>query len=274
MKVRRIADALGAEVTGIDLSGDLPVETIAELRRQWLEHLVLVFPEQDLPPAAFDAFARKLGEPMDYPYLRGIEGFPKITEVAKLEGETVNFGGIWHSDTTYLPEPPAATMLLALEVPPSGGDTLFANQYLAYEALAPDFRTAIDTLRAVNTSAKRETSRTRVDRMRDAGNDEAADVMTAVHPVVRTHPETGRKALFVNRAHTACIEGQSEKESEPLLGFLFEYQTQPEFVTRICWKPGTLALWDNRCTLHVPLNDYQGCRRVMHRITLKGDVPV
>ncbi|MBS0471009.1 MAG: TauD/TfdA family dioxygenase [Proteobacteria bacterium] len=274
MKVRRIADALGAEVTGIDLSGDLPADAIAELRRQWRERLVLVFPGQDLPPAAFDALARKLGEPMDYPYLRGIEGFPKITEVAKLEGEAVNFGGIWHSDTTYLPEPPAATMLLAREVPPSGGDTLFANQYLAYEALTPDFRAMIDPLRAVNTSAKRETSRTRADRMRDAGNGDAADVMTAVHPVVRTHPETGRKALFVNRAHTACIEGWSEKESEPLLGFLFEYQTQPEFVTRICWKPGTLALWDNRCTLHLPLNDYQGCRSVMHRITLKGDAPV
>jgi taurine dioxygenase len=274
MNIRRIGDALGAEVTGIDLSQDLSDEAVAELRRRWLEHLVLVFPGQDLSPAEYFAFARRLGEPIDYPFLRGLDGFPQITVVAKRENETVNFGGIWHSDTTYLPEPPSATVLLAREVPPEGGDTLFANQHLAYDALAPDLKAAIDGRRAVNTSAKAETSRSREDRIREAGKDDIAEVYTAVHPVVRTHPQTGRRALFVNRAHTLHFEGESEKESAPLLAFLFEHQTQPEFVARISWKPGTLALWDNRCTLHNPLNDYHGHRRVMHRITLKGDVPV
>jgi taurine dioxygenase len=274
MKIRRICDALGAEVSGIDLAQDLPDDVVAELRRHWLEYLVLVFPGQQLSPAAYFAVAKRMGEPMDYPFLKGLDGFPQITVVAKHENETVNFGGIWHSDTTYLPEPPSATMLLAREVPPSGGDTLFANQYAAYDALAPEFKVAIDGRRAVSTSAKAETKRSREDRIREAGKDDAAEAYTATHPVVRTHPESGRKSLFINRAHTLCFEGESERESAPLLSFLFEHQIQQDFVAPVQWKPGTLVLWDNRCVLHNPLNDYQGYRRVMHRITLKGDKPV
>ncbi len=273
MKVTRSAGALGAEVSGIDLADALSPAMVAELRRLWLEHLVLFFHDQPLPPDRFLALARCFGEPMDYPFLKGLDGFAEITVVAKLEHETVNFGGIWHSDTTYLPMPPSATLLLAREVPPRGGDTLFANQYATYDALPPDIRRRLDGLKAVSTSAKAETTRSREDRVRDSGNSAAADEYHAAHPAVRTHPETGRKALYLNPAHTVGFEGMTEAESAPLLDFLFAHQVKPEFLCRFAWRAGSLALWDNRCTLHNPVNDYHGHRRVMHRITLKGDAP-
>ena len=273
MKVTRIAGALGAEVSGIDLSGDLPPSTVAELRRLWLEHLVLFFHDQHLPPARFLALAQHFGEPMDYPFLKGLEGFPQITTVAKFEHETINFGGMWHSDTTYLPAPPSATMLIAREVPPFGGDTLFANQYLAYESLSSGMRRLLDGLHAINSSAKADASKTREDRIRERGKSDAAEEYLAAHPAIRTHPETGRKSLYVNPAHTVRFDGMTEEESAPILEFLFEHQVRAEFTCRFSWRAGSLALWDNRCALHNPVNDYHGHRRVMHRITLKGDVP-
>jgi taurine dioxygenase len=273
MRVLPIAGSLGAEILDIDLSAKLTAETVVALRRAWLEHLVVFFHEQNLPPKHFLAFARGFGEPMDYPFLKGLDDFPQINAVVKLEHETVNFGGIWHSDTTYLPEPPSATMLIAREVPPHGGDTLFTNQYLAYEGLPSSLRKLLDGLVAINTSAKADTTKTREDRIRDSGRNDKQNEYLAKHPVVRTHPETGRKALYVNPAHTIRVEGMSEEESAPLLDFLFQHQVRPEYTCRFSWRVGSIALWDNRCTLHNPVNDYQGYRRVMHRITLKGDVP-
>ena len=273
MKVTRSSGALGAEISGIDLAADHAPATVGELRRLWLEHLVLFFHDQDLAPDRFLALARSFGEPMDYPFLKGLDDFPQITIVAKLEHETVNFGGIWHSDTTYLPAPPSATMLLAREVPRHGGDTLFANQYLAYETLPPQLKRRIDGLKGVSTSAKADTTRSREDRVRDSGRHGVTEEFHAVHPAVRTHPETGRKALYVNPAHTARFDGMSEEASAPLLAELFAHQVEPQFRCRFAWRAGSLALWDNRCTLHNPVNDYPGYRRVMHRITLKGDVP-
>jgi taurine dioxygenase len=273
MKVLRIAGALGAEITGIDLSGELSAQSIATLRRLWLEHLVIFFRDQALGPAQFLELASQFGEPMDYPFLKGLEGYPKITPVLKLAHETVNFGGIWHSDTTYLPVPPSATMLIAREVPPYGGDTLFANQYLAYESLSPKMRSVLEGLTAISSSAKADTTKSREDRVRDSGRNDPGEEFTAAHPVVRTHPETGRKALYVNPAHTVRFDGMSEAESAPLLDFLFRHQVRPEFTCRFSWRIGSIALWDNRCALHNPVNDYQGHRRLMHRITLKGDVP-
>lgn len=261
--------ALGAEICGLDLSRELDDRTVAELRRAWLEHLVLFFRDQRLGPAEFLGFARHLGRPVPYPFVSGIEGYPEIIEVKKLEHETVNFGGIWHSDTTYLEEPPMASMLLAREVPERGGDTLFANMYRAYETLPGEMRRWLSDRRAVNTSAKPAVSRTREDRL--AGR--TAPEHVAEHPAVRTHPETLRRALFVNVAHTVRFSDLSEAESAPVLERLFEHQVQPELVYRLRWTPGTIALWDNRCTLHYPLNDYAGKRRVMHRITLAGDRP-
>lgn len=264
-------DALGAEIHGLDLAHPLTDDARRELNQAFLDHLVLFFRDQKLTPAQQLAFARQLGEPVAYPQLRGLPECPLITPVKKLEHETVNFGGVWHSDTTYLQCPPMASMLYALETPLTGGDTLFANQYLAYEMLPEDIRISLDGLVAVNTSAKADASRTREDRMRDSGD--VLKVLEARHPAVRTHPESGRKALYVNVGHTSHFDGKTAAESQSLLNFLFEHQVQDRFVTRFHWNPGSLALWDNRCVQHFPVNDYQGQRRIMHRITLAGDTP-
>jgi taurine dioxygenase len=165
------------------------------------------------------------------------------------------------------------TLLAAREVPPVGGDTLFANQYLAYETLSDRMRAMLDGLRGVSSSAKADVSRTREDRVKSAGTFRAREELVAEHPVVRTHPETGRKALFVNTAHTTRFAGMTEEESAGLLQFLFDHQSRPEFTCRFRWQVGSLAFWDNRCAQHNPINDYHGYRRVMHRITLAGDRP-
>lgn len=272
-QVRPLSGALGAEVLGVDLSADLDADTIAELRRIWLEHLVIFFRDQDLPPAKFLTLARHFGETIEYPFVKGIPGFPEIIPVVKLEHEKVNFGGIWHSDTTYLDVPPMATMLIAREVPPVGGDTLFANMYLAYETLSDRMKELLDGLIGVNSSASADTTKTREDRMRDGARADAKKEYVAEHPVVRVHPETGRKALYVNVAHTMRFKGMTEAESKPILQFLFQHQIKPEFTCRFHWQPGSIAFWDNRCTQHNPINDYHGYRRVMHRATLAGDKP-
>jgi len=268
VEVRRIAGALGAEILGVDLSKDFPEK---EIRAAFLEHQVIFFRNQQLDPAQFMAFARTMGTPVEYPFVKGIEGFPQVIEVKKLEHERHNFGGIWHSDTAYLDEPPMGSMLLAREIPPYGGDTIFANQYLAYETLSDGLKTTLAALRGVNTSTKADVSRTREDRLREAGVELKSLIGT--HPVVRTHPETGRKALYVNAGHTTHFEGWTEAESRPLLDHLFAHQVRPEFTCRFRWEAASLAFWDNRCAQHNPVNDYHGFRRVMHRITLAGDRP-
>ena len=271
MNVQRIAGALGAEITGIDLRR-LSDADVAEIRRVWLEQLVVFFRDQELSSAEYMAFAKRLGQPIPYPFVRGMEGFPEIIEVKKLEHEKVNFGGIWHSDTAYLDVPPMASMLLAREIPPRGGDTLFANMYLAYETLSEGMKRMLASLVAVNASTKADVTRTREDRIRTEGQ-EARKSYEAEHPVVRTHPETGRKALYVNVGHTVRFRGMTEEESAPLLSYLFQHQVRPEFTCRFVWRVSSIALWDNRCAQHNPVNDYHGFRRVMHRITLAGDRP-
>jgi taurine dioxygenase len=267
--VRRMAGAIGAEIGGVKLRPDLPDAVIAELRRLWLEHLVLFFRNQKLTPQELAAVARRFGEVVHYPFLKGVDEAPEVIEVAKLEHETVNFGGLWHTDTAYLAEPPMATMLIAREVPPHGGDTLFASLYAAYDALSDGMKQMLAPLRAVNSSSKAEKSRTREDR----NANEAPRVLEAEHPVVRTHPETGRKALYVNSGHTLRFVGMTEAESAPLLEYLFAHQERPEFTCRFRWEPASTAFWDNRCALHNPINDYHGFRRIMHRVTLAGDRP-
>jgi taurine dioxygenase len=271
MEIRRIAGALGAEVLGVDLAAALSATTVAEIRRAFLEHQVIFFRDQDLSPAQFMAFARHMGKPVEYPFVKGIEGFPEVIEVKKLEHEKHNFGGIWHSDTAYLELPPMGSMLVAREVPATGGDTEFASQYLAYESLSEGMRRLLDPLVGVNSSARADVSRTREDRIKEQGGESRQYL--AEHPVVRTHPETGRKALYVNCAHTASFKGMTEEESAPLLAYLFRHQVRAEFTCRFQWRVGSLAFWDNRCTQHNPINDYHGQRRVMHRITLAGDKP-
>jgi taurine dioxygenase len=233
--------------------------------------VVIFFRDQKLTPHEQLAFARRFGEPMEYPQLKGLPECPLITPVLKLAHEKVNFGGVWHSDTTYLAEPPMASMLYAVEIPPYGGDTIFANQYLAYATLSDGLRATLDGLIGVNTSTKADASKTREDRLKEAGAE--MKVLTSEHPVARTHPETGRKALYVNQGHTARFKGWTEEESRPLLEYLFQHQVRPELCCRFQWEPGSIAFWDNRCAQHNAVNDYQGFRRLMHRVTLAGDTP-
>ena len=275
ISVAPVAGALGAEVGAVNLNGELPDPVLAEIRRAWLRHLVLFFRDQHLTADQYLAFARRIAEPVEYPMLRGLDGYPLIVPVIKLPDERVNFGGLWHSDTAYLETPPIGATLLAREVPPVGGDTLFANMYLAYETLSDGLRRVLDGLRAVNSSAKADVTKTREDRLAESGAKLAPGAaLSAVHPVVRTHPETGRKLLYVNGGHTVRFEGMTEEESAPLLNYLFAHLCRPEFTCRLRWQPGTLALWDNRCTQHNPINDYHGQRRVMHRISLGAQRPV
>ena len=274
MKIKKIAGALGAEILGVDLSLGISPALAADIRQVFLDHQVIFLRNQDLTPAQFLSFACAMGEPIEYPFVKGLEGYPHIIEVKKLEHEKVNFGGIWHSDTTYLEQPPMGSMLLSREVPPYGGDTLFANQYLAYEALSSTMQQLFSGLTGISSSAKADVSKTREDRIKSDGNDAAPKSYLSEHPIVRTHPETGRKALYVNVAHTSGIKGMTDEESAPLLNFLFNHQVKPELTCRFAWDANAIAFWDNRCAQHNPVNDYHGFRRVMQRITLQGDKPV
>lgn len=274
LSIQPLAGTVGAVVTGIDLAQPQSDAQISELRRIWLAHGVLFFRNQPLPPAAFQAFAERFGEVVEYPFVQGIEGHPLIIPVLKLPHEKHNFGGIWHTDTAYLQEPPMATMLIAREVPPFGGDTLFASGVAAFEALSPGMQAMLLPLKGINTSSKADVTKTREDRIKDAPTAQSTKELVAAHPVVRTHPESGRKSLYVNVGHTARLAGMTEEESRPLLDFLFTHQSKPEFTCRFSWQPGDIAFWDNRCVLHNPVNDYHGHKRLMHRVTLKGDKPV
>ena len=267
IEIKKLGGSIGAVISGVDLSEALTLGQIDEIRRAWLDHLVVFFRDQHLTCGQFLAFARRIGRPVPYPLLPSIDGYPEIIEVLKLEHERVNFGGLWHSDTAYLDEPPMATMLLAREVPPAGGDTLFANGYLAYETLSEGLQEILRRLDAVSSSALADVSKTREDRRGDAPPVE----YESVHPVIRVHPETERCSLYVSPAHTARFVNLTEAESRPLLEYLFEHQVRPEFTCRFQWEPGSIALWDNRCALHNPVNDYDGYRRSLHRITMAED---
>ncbi len=273
MLIKKISGALGAEITGIDLNQELSANLISDIRSAFLEHQVIFLRNQDIGPEQFLRFAKMMGKPIEYPFVKGLPNFPTIIEVKKLEHEVLNFGGIWHSDTTYLEMPPMGSMLLAKEIPPYGGDTLFANQYLAWESLSSTMKRCLEGLIGISSSAKADVSKTREDRIKSDAKDSANSEYRAEHPIVRTHPETGRKALYVNVAHTTGIVGMSEGESKSILEFLFNHQIKPELTCRFVWQPNSLAFWDNRCTQHNPVNDYHGFRRVMHRITLEGDRP-
>ena len=273
LEVRPLSRAVGAEILGINLLDPVSDAQIAEIRKIWLQHSVVFFREQPLEPGAFQAFAQRFGEIIEYPFVKGLPDFPLIVPVLKLPHEKHNFGGVWHTDTTYLQEPPMATMLIARELPPVGGDTLFASNYAAFEGLSPALQDTLRTLKGVNSSAKAAVTHSREDRVADSATDKGRSELNSEHPVVRTHPETGREALYVNPGHTLRFAGWTEEESAPLLNYLFEQQVKPEYTCRFVWRPGSIAFWDNRCALHNPINDYHGYKRLLHRITLKGDKP-
>ena len=265
---------IGSKITGLDLSQPIPPNTLADLRKVWLERKMIYFPDQKLTPDEQLAFTRQFGEVNKYPFLNGIEGNPLVAPVLKLPEETINFGGVWHSDTTYLETPAAGASLYALELPPVGGDTIFCNMQTAYENLSQEVKDQIDGRKAYFTSGKAAVSKTRMPRISDSGDSSAPEVFTAIHPVVRTHPESGEKTLFVHEAHTVRFEDCTEEQSEPLLNQLYLHARKPEFQCRLRWSEGMVVLWDNRSTHHYPINDYNGFRRLLHRVSLKGDRPI
>lgn len=274
MQVQKASPSIGAEIHGIDVGKDLSSEMISQLLHLLHEHQVLFFRDQTLSPEELLHFAQMWGTPVSYPFIKALEGFPQITPIIKHESEKHNFGGIWHSDTTYQEIPPMGSLLYALEVPDIGGDTMFANQYLAYETLSPGMKSFLMGLQAQNISGKDTVQKTRSDIFKHAAVGLKGDELTAIHPVVRTHPYTKRKSLYVNTAHTTHFIGMTEEESRPILKFLFDHQTKEEFTCRFRWQKGSLAIWDNRCTMHYPLNDYHGSKRHMLRVTFEGEKPV
>jgi len=272
--IQPLSGALGAEIRGISLKEKAPWE---EIHRAFLKYSVLVFRDQPLEPADLMRVGARFGEPCHYPFVTGIEGYPFIFEVVKEESETVNFGGNWHSDTTYLPQPPLATLLHALETPTHGGDTLFTSTYAAYDALSEGMRALVDPLVGVNSAGLKVSGGRRKMHSTIGGmkvqDIEHADGYEAEHPVARMHPDTGRKALYVSRSHTIRFRDMSEEESRPLIDFLQAHQIRPEFTCRVRWSPGTLTVWDNRCTQHSAVNDYHGQRRRMRRLTVGAETP-
>ena len=274
MHIQPLSPSLGSLIEGIDLSQPIKKGQLSELRAIWLDRQVIVLRGQSLSSEKYLAFAQRLGTPDIYPFLEGLKEFPEITPVLKKETETVNFGGVWHSDTTYQPCPPMATLLYALELPPVGGDTLFSNQVQAYETLSEGLKETLAKLKIICRPDKAAAVATRADRIVESGRDIGEDNLVGIHPVIRTHPETGKKALYVNQAHSCNFQGWSMAESDGLLNFLYAHQIREEFQCRHAWQQGDLAIWDNRCTLHYPVNDYHGHTRLLHRITLKGDKPV
>jgi taurine dioxygenase len=278
--VMPLSGSIGAEIRGVDLSGTLNQETSSEIHRAFLEHLVVMFPDQHLTPAQQIAFAHHFGPVMVDPFMKSPAGHPELMIVIKDKHETLAFGEVWHSDNSYLERPPLGSFLYALETPPYGGDTLFANQYLAYETLSPGLRRMLDGMTAVHNPqsyAKSISSGNfgphRTMQLRnDAVMEQAARIETE-HPAVRTHPETGRRALYVNPAYTVRFSGWTEAESRGLLEHLWQHAVRPELTCRYRWSANALTLWDNRCAMHHPVNDYHGHRRVMHRVTVEGDRP-
>jgi len=283
ISAQRIAGALGAEIAGVDLA-DLDNETFKEIEAAWLTHLMIFFRSQALTPEQQIAFARRFGEIHHHPFMKGMDEHPDILEIIKEEGDTRAFGEVWHTDQMFNPRPAKATILYAKETPDAGGDTLFANMYLAYDALSDPMKEMLKDIRTWNVGDRRKLMRN--DEMDSAGNARYAgnekmaakvrdpgDLQTeSAHPIVRTHPQTGRKALYISN-HTQTFDGFKRVEAQPILDFLTAHAVQPEFTCRLRWEVGSLAIWDNRCTQHRALNDYPGKRRRMHRITIAGDAP-
>jgi taurine dioxygenase len=276
IEVHPITGALGAELSGVDLAQDLDDAAIAAIRTALLEHCVIFFRDQSLDAGRQKALARRFGPIFVHPNYYGLQADPEIVEIRREPGDTRVVGEDWHMDTTMMPEPPMGAILYAIEAPPYGGDTLFANQYLAYETLSDGMKRLLAGLRAVHSDRKvaGPQSGRNQGRTTKARDDAAWRETVSVHPVVRTHPETGRKLLFVNYSYTVGFEGMTEAESRPLLEYLFEHGHRPEFTCRFRWARGSVAFWDNRVVKHLAVNDSGPFRRLMRRVQIAGDRPV
>jgi len=279
ISARRIAGALGADIGGVDLSRDIDDALFGEIRQALLDHGVIFLHDQEIAPAQQLAFAKRFGAIHLHPHVEGLSEFPEIMEIVKNKDDVRNFGAGWHTDQMFLPEPVMATMLYAKELPAFGGDTLFADLYGAYESLSDGMKLLAAGLRTVNLPdagrrlAQAATGGTQYGALGSMKMKTGSDVPAETeHPLVRTHPETGRKLLYIG-LHTERFAGMTNEESRPLVDYLVDHATRPELTCRFRWRPGSMAIWDNRCVLHNALNDYPGQRRRMHRITIAGDKP-
>ena len=273
-----LCGARGAEVSGLDLSKPLQTDSLAALRRALAEHCVLFFRNQRLEPEQQKAFARQFGPLAATPFIKPLEGHPEMMRIVREaeENKKLNFGGRWHSDMTFDEAPVLGTVLYSRESPAVGGDTIWTNQMLAFEALSPALQRMLEKLTVMHSAQRSYGPQgTYVDddlkSMRI--NASEAALKETPHPCVRTHPESGRSILFVNWVYAIRFQDMTEEESAPLLEFLNRHSQRPEFQIRFRWTKGTLAFWDNRSTQHLAVNDYAGYRRVMDRVTIAGDRP-
>jgi len=276
LQIEPMSSAVGAEISGVDLAEPLRQDVHAAIREALGEYGVVFFRDQTLTPEQHLAFAERWGEINVNRFFSAVEGYPRVAEVRKEPDQKSNIGNGWHTDHSYDEAPAMGSVLYALEVPPIGGDTLFANMYAAYESLSEGMQRMLESMHAVHSSrhvfganAKRY-AKPDNDLETRLGNAEAA-TQDSVHPVVIRHPISGRKALYVNPAFTVRFDGWSTEESAPLLQYLYRQAVVPERVGRFRWTAGAVAFWDNRAVWHYAANDYQGHRRYMHRITIEGE---
>mmetsp|Transcript_36628 Transcript_36628/g.71009 ORF Transcript_36628/g.71009 Transcript_36628/m.71009 type:complete len:356 (-) Transcript_36628:293-1360(-) len=275
-----VTASLGAEISGVDLSTHLSEDVVEEIWSAFLLFGVIFFRGQKLSPGEQVALAKRFGELDRHPIVKGLDSHPDVLEIVREAGAPTNFGEDWHSDNSYMAEPSLGSILHAVEVPPVGNDTMFSCAYGAYDGLSPKLRSFLDGLRAIHTAGVAFNPSTVSGGSFD--NPESAmkyqksqDLFsTNFHPVVRIHPETGRKCLFVNSMFTTEIEGLSKAESKQILDFLFSQFGQPHISCRFRWQAGDVAMWDNRCLQHVAIGDNSSHKRIMRRVTLKGDAPV
>jgi taurine dioxygenase len=274
--VDRLAGAGGGVISGVDLFQNLSDDVISEIRRALIENFVIFFRDQSLTEEALMAFGSRFGDLLVHPNLIRTGLHPEVVNILKEPHATQVVGEDWHADTTCLATPPMGGILYALETPPWGGNTIFANQYLAYEALSDGMKQLLGRLRAVHNDTRVAGPKSHLGKGRSVSVrvDDEWKVTESVHPVVRTHPESKRKSLFVNISYTRRFEGMTEEESNPLLNYLFAHAARPEFTFQFRWDPGSITFWDNRCINHLAVNDYHGYRRDMRRVQVVGDRPV
>lgn len=272
-------NGFGASITGLDLSRPLPAETLDEVKRAWAAHSVVYFPDQPMTLDELEAFTLQLGPFGHDPFIKAMEGRPHVLELRREPDEkATNFGAGWHSDWSFQEAPPAATILHSEVTPPVGGDTLYADGSRAYDDLSDTMKHILDGLNAVHSAILPYGSKGLFAQEKEKRSMKIISSTKAetkqLHPLVRTHPVTGRKALFVSPTYTIGIDGMKDEEAQAILGYLYAHMVKDEYVYRHKWQQNMLTMWDNRCCLHLADGGYDGHLRVMHRTTVAGDVPV
>jgi len=280
LSITQLTPSLGAEITGIDLL-QLDQGEFELIQQAWLEHKVVFIRDQTLDLLSLCQFSSRFGDLMRLPYIAPVENFPDVICVRK-EADEINmgvFGGEWHSDFSFLSEPPKASILYGEVIPVVGGDTLWANMAHAWKAMPKAMRSKLIGKNAIHTGAPYGVQNAPQQSIQFNGsikiernNPEADEII--LHPAVCRHPQTGEEMLFVSPTYTIGIEGMNKLESENLLADIYQHCTRPEFTCRFCWRPGTVAIWDNRNTMHYAVNDYDGCQRVLYRTTIAGHAPL